>query len=286
MAGYVREHLGRDAVVVHPPIYGAGPWPVHARFDSGLVTMINPCAVKGIGIFIALAGRFPGVRFGWAPGWATTPDDRRRLELLPNAEALPNSRDIDELLARTRVLCAVAVVRGSGCRGQRCPRNPGNLSDSWPGRSEDGNAVRSPAPAVEASRSSTSSMPQPAAALASNPGQALLSTFQPVRVRSGILRPRARAAGSWTDPNAEAPAGPGPAQGGGIRILLAQNSLYYPAHGEATSRTACWSTLAARGHVRVVARISNSDQPGTAYLDDLAWRASSRRRRMASLDFD
>ena len=38
------------------------------------------------------------------PGWGTTSDDRRALERLPNVRFLPNARDIDEVLAHTRVL--------------------------------------------------------------------------------------------------------------------------------------------------------------------------------------
>jgi glycosyltransferase involved in cell wall biosynthesis len=38
------------------------------------------------------------------PGWGTTSDDRRALERLPNVSLLPNARNIDEVLARTRVL--------------------------------------------------------------------------------------------------------------------------------------------------------------------------------------
>src|SRR5262245_4076390 len=47
MAEYIARSLGRDAVVIHPPIYGDGPFANYANYDAGLVTMINPCAVKG-----------------------------------------------------------------------------------------------------------------------------------------------------------------------------------------------------------------------------------------------
>ena len=43
-----------------------------ARSSDGLITMINPCAVKGISIFLALADRFPQHGFGALPGWGTT----------------------------------------------------------------------------------------------------------------------------------------------------------------------------------------------------------------------
>ncbi len=104
MAAYVERALGRPVAVIHPPIYGAGPFPSCANFAQGLITMLNPCAVKGISIFLEVAARLPAYRFGVVPGWGTTADDRRALQRLPNVEFLPNARRIDDLLSRTRLL--------------------------------------------------------------------------------------------------------------------------------------------------------------------------------------
>ena len=103
-AAYICRHTGREAVVIHPPIYGNGPFPNLASFDAGFVTMVNPCAVKGISIFVALAERFPGHGFGALPGWGTTAADRAALAALPNIATLPNCRHIAEFLSRTRIL--------------------------------------------------------------------------------------------------------------------------------------------------------------------------------------
>jgi glycosyltransferase involved in cell wall biosynthesis len=104
MAGYVAEELGREAAVIHPPIYGAAPFPAYANFDGGLVTMLNPCAVKGISLFAEAARRLPHCRFAAVPGWGTTAEDRRTLDPLPNVRFLPRARDIDDILSQTRVL--------------------------------------------------------------------------------------------------------------------------------------------------------------------------------------
>ena len=104
MAGYIERALGRSATVIHPPIYGDGPFADYANFQSGLVTMINPCAIKGLSIFLETAARLPDVEFGVVPGWGTTSEDRRALERLPNVRILPNAPNIDDVLARTRVL--------------------------------------------------------------------------------------------------------------------------------------------------------------------------------------
>ena len=101
-ADYVAMHLGRRAEVIHPPIYGPGPFP---QYGSGeRITMINPSAVKGISIFLRLARNFPEHPFAVLPGWGTTAADRRALEALANITVLRYCRRIDEVLAGTRVL--------------------------------------------------------------------------------------------------------------------------------------------------------------------------------------
>jgi len=103
-AAYICRHTGREAVVIHPPIYGSGPFPNLASFDTGLITMVNPCAVKGISIFLALAERFPACGFGVLPGWGTTAGDRAQMAAQANIALLPNCRYIAEFLGRTRIL--------------------------------------------------------------------------------------------------------------------------------------------------------------------------------------
>ena len=103
-AAYIRRHTGRAPVVIHPPIYGSGPFPDLASFDTGLVAMLNPCAVKGISIFLALAERFPACGFGALPGWGTTAADHARMAAHANIALLPGCRHIAEFLSRTRIL--------------------------------------------------------------------------------------------------------------------------------------------------------------------------------------
>lgn len=103
-AAYIRQHAGCEVTVIHPPIYGSGPFPNLASFDTGLVTMVNPCALKGISIFLALADRFPSHGFGVLPGWGTTATDRARLTAHANIAMLPNCRNIADFLGRSRIL--------------------------------------------------------------------------------------------------------------------------------------------------------------------------------------
>jgi glycosyltransferase involved in cell wall biosynthesis len=71
--------------------------------------MVNPCAVKGISIFLALAQRFPNVEFAAIPTWGTTTADFATLRKLPNISILPPVDDIDDLLRQTRVMLAPSL---------------------------------------------------------------------------------------------------------------------------------------------------------------------------------
>src|SRR5260221_1468346 len=104
MQGYIREHLGREAVVIHPPIYGEPPFARFGSFDEGWVLMVNPCIVKGIGIFLALAQAFPQLKFAALKGWGTTSADLQALAAAPNVTVLDTVHHIEEALSRSRLL--------------------------------------------------------------------------------------------------------------------------------------------------------------------------------------
>src|SRR6185369_6628900 len=107
VAEYIRRWGGLEAAVFPFPIYGPGPFPdFGARGEQGgpYVTMINPCAVKGISILLDLARSLPQVRFAAVPTWGTTPADRAALAALPNVTLLDPADDVDRMYERTRVL--------------------------------------------------------------------------------------------------------------------------------------------------------------------------------------
>lgn len=103
-AGYIERHTGRRPAVIHPPIYGQPPFQKFSPAEKHLITMVNPCAVKGISIFLALAARFPQSSFAALPGWGTTSTDRRDLQSLSNVRLLANVKNITQVLRNTRVL--------------------------------------------------------------------------------------------------------------------------------------------------------------------------------------
>src|SRR6266851_1904567 len=104
VAGYIRRWGGVEAVHVPISLLDPGPYEPLGCFENEFVTMVNPSAVKGISIFLALAERMPHVRFAAVPLWGTNAADRHALAQHPNITVLPPVDYIDKLLARTRVL--------------------------------------------------------------------------------------------------------------------------------------------------------------------------------------
>ena len=105
VAGYVRQWAGIPAV--HLPISLLEPqtgYPLLGSFDNPYVTMVNPCAVKGISILLALAGRLPHIQFAAVPTWGAEADDLDALRRRPNIALMDPVDHIDDLLRLTRVL--------------------------------------------------------------------------------------------------------------------------------------------------------------------------------------
>ncbi len=104
VAEYLRRWGGLDAVHVPISLLEPGPFPLLGRFDNEFVTLVNPCAVKGISILLALAERMPAVRFAAIPTWGANREDIQALRRRPNIAVLSPVDEIDRILARTRVL--------------------------------------------------------------------------------------------------------------------------------------------------------------------------------------
>src|SRR5258707_7602497 len=101
---YMQRLLGCEGVSRHPPIYGSPPFARFSAFDEGWVLMINPCIVKGISIFLALAHAFPELPFAALKGWGTTAADLQALAELPNLTVLDTVGNIEEVLSKSRLL--------------------------------------------------------------------------------------------------------------------------------------------------------------------------------------
>jgi amino acid adenylation domain-containing protein len=111
-ADYLRSHGGIEAKVLTFPVFDR---PSCATEDAPpardlpdprrrLATLINPCRVKGLSLFLELARSMPDLPFGAVPSWGTTPSDLEALSALPNIEVLSATDRIDDIFDRTRVL--------------------------------------------------------------------------------------------------------------------------------------------------------------------------------------
>jgi glycosyltransferase involved in cell wall biosynthesis len=104
VANYIRQWSGLASVVLPISFYGTGPFPYFGCFDNGFITMINPCASKGVSIFLALARAFPEVQFAAVPTWGTTDADLDALKQLANVRLLKATENIDEIYSQSRIV--------------------------------------------------------------------------------------------------------------------------------------------------------------------------------------
>ncbi len=104
VADYIRKWSGIPALNVPISLLDPPPYPDLGRFENEFVTLVNPCAVKGISILLELADRMPAVQFAAVPTWGTTQADRAALSRRANITLLAPVDNVDDILCRTRVL--------------------------------------------------------------------------------------------------------------------------------------------------------------------------------------
>jgi glycosyltransferase involved in cell wall biosynthesis len=122
---YVRRWAGLPSALIHPDVYSGQarrtPDPAAQRY----ITLINPCAYKGLPVFLALADALPQVPFLAVESWGTTDADRAALAARSNVTVMAGVDDMDQVYGQTRVLlmpslwdetfgysCVEAMLRG------------------------------------------------------------------------------------------------------------------------------------------------------------------------------
>ncbi len=269
MAGYIKRALNRDATVIHPPIYGPGPWPDFSNFERGRIVMINPCAVKGIGIFLEAATRMPRCEFAALPGWGTTTEDRVALERLPNVTLLANAPSIDDILAGTRILMMPSlwyegfglIVMEAMLRGiPVVASDSGGLKEA-----KQGTNYIIPVRGIEWYEAAFDEHAMPKPVLQENDIEPWLTALTELLTDRDAYERESRTSreaaqrfvqsldGDAFEKYLTAEVFRGRPR---LKILLAQNAVYHPAHGGGEkSNRLLMEALAARGHqCRVVAR--------------------------------
>lgn len=284
MAAYIEQHLGRTAHVIHPPIYGQPPYTRFDSFHSGTVLMINPCVVKGISIFLALAGRLPQYTFLALTGWGTTSADREALARLPNVRILQSVPDIEEVLAQASLLLMPSLwVEGFGLIAMEAMLRGLPVVSSDSGGLKEAKAGTGgiiPVLPVERYEAVFDENHLPLPVIPPQDIEPWVDTVTRLLTdrelyQTEARRSRERALQFVSGLRVEAFEAMLSSLKRPMRILLAHNSLYYPSHGGGDrSNRLLMEALAANGHqVRVVARMERFGEEGhQKLLADLASR--------------
>lgn len=103
LRAYLKQWAHIDSLVLDMPTY-RGPLSEWVPKESGLVLMINPCAVKGIDIFVRLAEAFPEMQFGAIPTWGTTTADLTTLSKRANIRLLSATDNEQAIYRSARIL--------------------------------------------------------------------------------------------------------------------------------------------------------------------------------------
>ena len=110
VADYVKQWSNIDAIHVPISLLERVPeYPDLGSFENPYVSMVNPCAVKGISIFVGLADRLPHVQFAAVPTWGATAQDMDDLRRRPNITLFPPFDDINDLLRLSKVMLVPSV---------------------------------------------------------------------------------------------------------------------------------------------------------------------------------
>lgn len=108
VSDYVRAHSRIETFMCHIPHYDRDVRCLGSNTNR-YVLMINPCAVKGISILLALAEAMPLVQFAVVPGWGTTPTDMRNLRQHGNITFIKATANLNELYKDVSILLMPSI---------------------------------------------------------------------------------------------------------------------------------------------------------------------------------
>jgi glycosyltransferase involved in cell wall biosynthesis len=109
LSKYIRKWSGIEAKMIHMPVYGSSPFPHLRNYKSEFITMINPCHIKGIDIFLQIAIKMPELQFAAIPTWGTSEEDKKALSDLSNVSILEPCSNIDLFLSRSRSILMPSI---------------------------------------------------------------------------------------------------------------------------------------------------------------------------------
>ncbi|KAL2187684.1 glycosyltransferase family 4 protein [Thermothelomyces heterothallicus CBS 203.75] len=82
---------------------------IRNNIDKEEIGMVNPCPHKGLSILVALAQKFPHMKFVTWKSWGSRTAHVQQLQALPNVKIEPTTRNTDEIWDRVKVLLAPSL---------------------------------------------------------------------------------------------------------------------------------------------------------------------------------
>ncbi|GHA04398.1 glycosyl transferase [Arenicella chitinivorans] len=111
---YTQEYLRQEGALASEfipfPVFGSGSFSNIADPHRKTVGLINPCDVKGLSIFLALAERFPELEFVAVPTWGASQDNLARISALPNTRVVAPEDEINHILTQLSVLLVPSLI--------------------------------------------------------------------------------------------------------------------------------------------------------------------------------
>jgi len=101
---YLRKYANVDSVVLPISVFGKGPFQKYSNYEDGYILMVNPCAYKGISIFIELAKYFPDEKFAAIPTWGTTMQDIENMKKIDNIAIFEPFDNMDDIFCKTKIV--------------------------------------------------------------------------------------------------------------------------------------------------------------------------------------
>jgi glycosyltransferase involved in cell wall biosynthesis len=104
MANYIIKHSGIRAIHLPIQLLDLEEWPLLGSPLNPYITMVNPCNLKGISIFLGIADALPDLQFAAVPTWGTNREDLVSLRRRSNVRIIEPVDDIRSILHVTRIM--------------------------------------------------------------------------------------------------------------------------------------------------------------------------------------
>lgn len=107
---YLFNESGIECAYLPFPVFGEQQFDHLSMFQQGYIGMINPCAIKGIAIFLTLAQTFPNVNFLAVPTWGATDVEIAELNAFENITLVEPKDDVGEILKQLSILLVPSLI--------------------------------------------------------------------------------------------------------------------------------------------------------------------------------